>query len=81
MLASLLLEAIDKAVIYSCIVALQFTYGFNSCLVGKKWMIIVRLGMGYALNSSASNSMVMDPLSVNIFGIRGSHNTVVTLLQ
>ena len=28
---------------------LQFEYGFNSCLVGKKWMIIVRLGMGYAL--------------------------------
>ncbi|KAG0581803.1 hypothetical protein M758_3G010600 [Ceratodon purpureus] len=24
----------------------MFEYGFNSCLVGKKWMIIVRLGMG-----------------------------------
>lgn len=23
-----------------------FEYGFDSCLVGKKWMIIVRLGMG-----------------------------------
>lgn len=37
--------------LHSNLVALQFTYGFNSCLVGKKWMIIVRLGMGYALNT------------------------------
>lgn len=24
----------------------MFTFGFNSCLVGKRWMILVRLGMG-----------------------------------
>jgi hypothetical protein len=24
----------------------QVTYGFNSCLVGKRWMIIVRLLLG-----------------------------------
>jgi hypothetical protein len=30
---------------------LQYTYGFSSCLMGKRWMVIARLGIGYALNN------------------------------
>lgn len=25
---------------------LQYTYGFSSCLMGKRWMVITRLGLG-----------------------------------
>jgi mlo protein len=53
----------------------MFTYGFDSCLVGKRWMILVRLGMGvfvqilcsastlplYALVSQMGSSIKFDP--------------------